>query len=519
MEVDIGAEADFPEGMSAVEIGDRPILVTRLNGVCHAVGNICPHAGAKLNEGTLRQEFVVCPWHKAEFSVITGRTTEPPAVDDLPRYQLRVANGRLLLDDAPPSQPLQAPSDPDRRCFAIIGAGAAGAEAARTLRQAGFSGRLVLIGRERDPRDPAQTMLPYDRTILSKYTLSGRQGGEKTPLQDSAFYQRQNIERRAGEVRSIDPAKNLLRFSDGSELAYDMALLATGGTPRRADLPGANLPGVFVLRSAADAAAIVAAAENARNVIVLGAGFIAMEAAASLRERGLQVTVVAQDQEPFERNFGAEIGRVFRDLHEHEGVVFRLGETLAAIEGDGRAEHVRLQSGARLAADIVLLGGGISPSTTMLPAAYLREDGGVTVESRLRVTDRLYAAGDVASFPLYGTGGSIRVEHWRVAQQHGRVAARNMLGQDIAFDRVPYFWTIHFMKRLDYVGHAPTWDDLVIDGDLRKPQFLAYYGVAGRVAAIAGWDQDKKMAAAIGLMQQRQDWTVAALRAALATVT
>jgi nitrite reductase/ring-hydroxylating ferredoxin subunit len=202
MEVDIGAEADFPEGMSAVEIGDRPILVTRLNGVCHAVGNICPHAGAKLNEGTLRQEFVVCPWHKAEFSVITGRTTEPPAVDDLPRYQLRVANGRLLLDDAPPSQPLQAPSDPDRRCFAIIGAGAAGAEAARTLRQAGFSGRLVLIGRERDPRDPAQTMLPYDRTILSKYTLSGRQGGEKTPLQDSAFYQRQNIERRAGEVRS-----------------------------------------------------------------------------------------------------------------------------------------------------------------------------------------------------------------------------------------------------------------------------------------------------------------------------
>ena len=512
MEWDAGAESEIAEGRTrTVEVGDRTLLLAKVRGVCHAVGATCPHAGGPLGEGVLRGDVVICPWHKAAFSVITGKRSEPPAVDDLPRFACRIADGRILVDteDRPPDIQAAEPfSSRDPRCMVIVGSGAAGAVAAQTLREEGFRGRVVLVSQDQ--------RLPYDRTVLSKYALSGKKGGEKTPLQDAGFYERLAIERLTRTVAAIEPAARRMVFEDGGALDYDVALVATGGIPRRLQVPGADLPGVFTLRSAADAEAIAAAAASARSAVIAGSGFIAMEAAASLRERGLEVTVVAPQAVPFERQLGRDVGQVFRRAHEHEGIAFRLEDEIVAVEGDRQVQRVRLKSRGLIETDLVVVGLGVEPASGLVRDVPLRDDGGLSVDATLRVADRLYAAGDIAAFPLLGDGDIVRVEHWRVAEQHGRVAALNMLGGDVAYDAVPYFWTIHFMKRLDYVGHAEGWDDIVVDGDLQEPRFLAFYVQNGSVAAVAGWDRDRQMAAAVALMTERKRWPVAELRAELA---
>lgn len=509
MEYEITAEAALAEGaMQKFERAGRKLLLARVDGACHAVSATCPHAGGPLDEGVMRGGVVVCPWHKAAFRVATGRRVEPPAVDDLERFPVREADGRVFVTIADDVQAdTLAAGAPDPRCMVIIGAGAAGTVAAQTLREEGFTGRVVLIGRE--------DRLPYDRTILSKYVLSGQEGGEKSPLQDEAFYRRHRIERRAQEVVAIEPAARRVRFAGGDGLTYDAALVAPGGVPRPLRLPGADLAGVFLLRTAADAEAIVAATAEARHVVVVGAGFIAIEAAGSLRERGLAVTVVAPQAAPFERQLGPEIGGVFRRVHEQQGVVFRLGDEVVALEGVGRVHQVRLKSGGVLPADLVVAGLGVSPATGPLQGLAARKDGGVDVDRCLQLMDGLYAAGDIAAFPLRGDAGRVRVEHWRVAEQHGRVAALNMLGGRVVYDAVPYFWTIHYKKRLDYVGHAETWDELVIDGDLATPDFMAFYIRDATVAAVAGWGRDRQMAHALMLMTERRRWTAADLRGAL----
>ncbi len=506
-EIDVGDASGLAEGtMRAVERDGAKVLLARSGGRCHAVGATCPHAGGPLNEGVLHDGAVLCPWHKAAFRLDNGRCVAPPAVDDLLRFDLRVDAGRLLLGPVGPSAPVQ--EDPDPRTMVILGAGAAGTAAAQALREEGFGGRVVLVGRE--------DRLPYDRTVLSKYDLSGKKGGEKTPLHVAEFYERRRIERRVAEVAAIDPAARRVTFTDGATLTYDAALLASGGKPRRLKVAGADLPGVFVLRSPDDVAAILARVVTARRVVVVGSGFIGMEVAASLRERGLAVTVVAPGAVPLEKQLGLEVGAVFQRVHERAGIEFRLRDEVVALEGEGQVQFAKLRSGATLAADLVVVGLGVAPATDMLQGVVPRKDGGVDTDARLGIADGLYAAGDIAAFPYGSKGDRIRVEHWRVAMQQGRVAALNMLGRDAVFDAVPYFWTIHFMKRLDYVGHAESWDEVAIDGDLKKPEFSAFYVKGGSVQAVAGWGRDQAMARAIGLMTDRRDWDPPALRAALA---
>lgn len=491
--------------MRPVELAGCKVLLARSGGQTYAIGGACPHAGGPLHEGVLADGLVVCPWHKAAFRLDTGQRASPPAVDDVPCYPVQEEHGRLLMALDAPARP--APPSPvmAKATFVVIGAGAAGAVAAQTLREAGFAGRLVMIGRE--------DRLPYDRTVLSKYTLSGQQGGEKSPLQEAAFYETHRIERRTGEVAELHAPTRQVVFADGSRLSYDQALLATGGEPQALDAPGHDLPGVHLLRAPDDAAAILRSAEGASRAVVIGDGFIGIEAAGSLRERGLAVTVVLAGAEPFEKKLGPEVGRAFRRVHEGKGVVFRSNVKAVALEGNGRVEQVRLSDGTALPADLVVAGLGVRPATAMLRGVDLREDGGVTAGADLRIADGLFAAGDIAAFPFHGA--PIRVEHWRVAQQHGRVAALNMLGGREVSDAVPFFWTIHYTKRLDYVGHASEWDGVVIDGDLQAPDFTAFYVTNGSVKAVAGWGRDQAMAAAVGLMDRRHDWTVEALRAAL----
>jgi NADPH-dependent 2,4-dienoyl-CoA reductase/sulfur reductase-like enzyme len=279
--------------------------------------------------------------------------------------------------------------------------------------------------------------------------------------------------------------------------------------PHLPHLPGTHLRNVFLLRSRADADAILARAERSRRGVVLGASFIGMEVAASLRERGLDVTVVGKETVPFEKQLGARVGAAFVGPHGKQGVAFRLGADIQALEGEHAVEAVTLASGERLPADLVVVGFGVKPVTGYVRGVPVNEDGNLTVDGTLRAAEGLYAAGDIARFPY--RGAPIRVEHWRVAEQQGRRAALAMLGQGVRYDAVPVFWTIQYMKRLDYIGHARDWDDIVIHGDLDKPEFLAYYVKNGQVIAAVGLDRDKDTAALIALFERRQDWTPDAL--------
>jgi NADPH-dependent 2,4-dienoyl-CoA reductase/sulfur reductase-like enzyme/nitrite reductase/ring-hydroxylating ferredoxin subunit len=511
---DVAAIASIADGaMLGVEAGETKLLLLRSGGTVSAVSGSCPHAGAPLAEGLRCGERIICPWHKASFDLRSGALVEPPAVDPLPAFPVRIENGRVLvsLEPSPAAATATAIATArDDRCFVIIGAGAAGQSAAQTLREDGFQGRLVLVSREPE--------LPYDRTVLSKYKLSGQPGAEKTPLQDAAFYERHRITRMTATVAEVDAPAAMIRFADGTALAYDAALLATGGTPHAPNFPGADLEGVFLLRTPGDADAILARAEDGRRAVIIGGGFIAMEAAASLRERGMDVTVVMPEATPFEKQVGPMIGAVFARLHAQKGVVLRTRQTVAGLDGDetGSIAAVRLANGERLPAGLVVVGSGIRPATDILRGVALRPDGGVPVDRFLRAAPKLFAAGDVAAFPLQGEGSLTRVEHWRVAQQQGRTAARNMLERDMPFDAVPYFWTIHFLKRLDYVGHAEEWDTVIVDGDLQKPEFIALYVKAGRVDAVIGWDRDQDIARTICLFEHRREWQADAFLAALA---
>lgn len=502
-EIEVAAlQAVEPGGMKQVEVDGEKVLLLRDGDAVHAVGATCPHAGGPLAEGIRNGDRIVCPWHKAAFCIRTGAVQDPPALDALPRYDVRVDAGRILL--AKPAPPPDAPpAAPDGRCFVIVGAGGAGAVAAQTLREEGFTGRVVML-------DPANRV-PYDRTVLSKYALSGQKGAEKSPLQTQSFYREHQIERRTAEVARIDAEARRITCADGTVLDYHAALLATGAAPTLPPFPGAKLRHVYTLRSRADADAILAQAERSERAVILGASFIGMEVAASLRERGLDVTVVGKEAAPFAKQLGEQVGQAFVGLHERQGVAFRLGREVASLEGDGQVSGVVLEGGERIAADLVVVGFGVKPATAYAEGLNRNDDGGLVVDATLRAAPGLYAAGDIARFPHRGDGEPIRVEHWRVAEQHGRVAALNMLGRDVRYDAVPFFWTIQYMKRLDYVGHAASWDSTVLHGDLGKPDFLAYYVKDGRVAAAAGLGRDKDTAALIELFARRRDWQAAEL--------
>ncbi len=263
-----------------------------------------------------------------------------------------------------------------------------------------------------------------------------------------------------------------MTFADGSTLTYDSLLLATGGVPRRLEIPGAQWPNVFTLRSADDADAIIAAALPASRVVVIGAGFIGMEAAAALNKRGLAVTVVGHGSVPLVRQLGPEIGRMLQEAQAEKGVAFRLGRTPVRLEGDGRVQAVVLDDGEALPADLVVVGLGIKPATEMLQGVKLNADGSVSTDRRLKAAEGLYAAGDVARFPDWRTGAAIRIEHWRLAEQHGRIAAHNMAGRQVEFAGIPFFWSEQFDLFLQYVGHAESWDELIVHGDLAGTQFF-----------------------------------------------
>jgi NADPH-dependent 2,4-dienoyl-CoA reductase/sulfur reductase-like enzyme/nitrite reductase/ring-hydroxylating ferredoxin subunit len=493
-EFTLASVSDLMDGeMKEVSADGTRVLLARVEGEFHAVGATCPHYGAPLAEGALSGTRVVCPWHHACFDVTTGGLEEPPALDALPRYEVRVEGGRVFArvpeaadDRVTPRMSRRDPSD--ARLFVILGAGAAGYAAAQTLREDGFRGRVVVVTRE----DRA----PYDRPNLSKDYLAGKAEPEWMPLRAEEFYKEHDIELLLGrEVTRVDAAAKTVTFEGGDTLAYDALLVATGGAARRLNIPGSDLKNICLLRGFADADSVVETAARSSRVVVVGASFIGMEAAASLRARGLDVTVVAPSREPFESTLGPEVGALFRRVHEERGVKFKLGSIVYRFEGAHAVEAVTLESGERIDADMVLAGVGVHPATGFLEGVNLHADGGVLVDAHMRAAVGLYAAGDIACFPDPRTGERVRIEHWRTAQQQGRVAAHNMAGRPNTFDGVPFFWTRQFDTGLLYVGHASRWDEIIYTGDVAAQDFLAFYVRGGRAVAVAGVNRDRDMAA------------------------
>ena len=485
--------ADIPEHRGLeVEVAGTKIVLLRVGDQLRAYQGECPHAGAPLAEGALCNGRLICPWHKAAYRMEDGALCEPPALDSLKRYPLQMRDDQVWVDDQPLPAANTPPAD-DERTFLIVGAGAAGTAAAAALREKGFGGRIQLVDREEEAG--------YDRTVLSKFVLSAEMSPQEVPpLRDEHFYQEQRIERLTGEVARLDADNQTLELTNGQTLAYDAALLATGGTPNPLKLPGADLPQVFVLRSRNQAQEIMQSAKPGQKAVIIGDSFIALECAGALREYGLDVTILARHTVPFARQFGETVGKAIRARHEAHGVRFHTDGEAAGIEGSEKVEAVLLDNGQRLPADLVLAGIGVTPATEAFSDLPRAEDQSLLVDGGMRLTEGLWAAGDIATFPL--NGQPHRIEHWRLAQQQARIAAANMLGGAEHYLDVPYFWTWHFGKNYDYLGHAETWDEVEFKGDPYHPPLIGLFGKNGVVAAAVACDEERAMAMLAERMKQ-----------------
>ena len=371
------------------------------------------------------------------------------------------------------------------RTHVIVGASLAGAKAAETLREEGFVGRVVLVGAE-DER-------PYERPPLSKDYLRGEVGREKVYVHDEGFYGEHDIELRLGRTaESLDTSSSELELDDGERLRYDRLLLATGAEPRRLTIPGSELDGVLYLRSVQDSDALRGRLDRGGAVVVVGAGWIGAEVAASARQRGLEVTVLDPLSVPLERVLGAELGAVYRDIHTDHGVRMLMGTGVEAFEGASAVERVRTGDGRELECDFVVVGVGVQPRIGLAAQAGIAVDNGILVDEHLQTSvPGVFAAGDVANaqHPFYGE--RIRVEHWANALHQGPAAARSMLDQRAAYERLPYFFSDQYDVGMEYTGFARNWDRVVFRGDPATREFIAFWLVDDRVVAgmnVNVWD-------------------------------
>jgi 3-phenylpropionate/trans-cinnamate dioxygenase ferredoxin reductase component len=371
--------------------------------------------------------------------------------------------------------------------FIIVGASLAGAKAAETLRAEGFDGRVVLIGEE--------TVRPYERPPLSKEYLRGEKSfDESAAVHPATYYEEHNIELRTSSVvTTIDLAGRSVTLDGAEPLGYDRLLLTTGATPRRLGIPGATLAGVHYLRNVSDSDSLRNAIQAANRVIVIGAGWIGCEVAASARQLGAEVAIVEPESLPLSRVLGPEVGTVYRDLHAEHGVELHFGVGIESLGGSASVEEVTLSDGSTLAGDVVVIGVGATPRTELAEAAGLPLDNGILVDEHLATQAQgVFAAGDVANalHPLYGQ--HIRLEHWSAALNQGPVAARNMMGENVVYDHTPYFYSDQYDFSMEYRGFAPSWDEVVFRGDVQKREFICFWLQGGRVCAAMNanvWDE------------------------------
>jgi NADPH-dependent 2,4-dienoyl-CoA reductase/sulfur reductase-like enzyme/nitrite reductase/ring-hydroxylating ferredoxin subunit len=462
-------------------VGGEDVLLVRSGSDIFAIEAHCSHYHGPLAEGLVVGESIRCPWHHACFDLRTGEAARAPALNPLTVWQVEHDGERIFVRQkrAQPKPRGKGPVDAPGK-IVIVGGGAAGFAAAEMLRRQEYRGSIVMLSNDAAP--------PVDRPNLSKDYLAGSAPEDWLPLRPDSFYAEAEIELRLNtDVTSINTKTRNVITAGGETIPYDRLLLATGAEPVRLPIPGADQPHVHVLRTLADCRAIIESAKGAHRAIVIGASFIGLEAAAALRSREIEVHVVGLEARPMERVLGPEMGDFVRGLHEGHGVIFHLGDTVVAIDG----KRATLKSGGVLEADVVVVGVGVRPRLTLAEKAGLALDRGVAVNAYLETSVAgIYAAGDIARWPDSHSRENIRVEHWVVAERQGQTAARNMLGQRETFDAVPFFWSQHYDVPINYVGHAETWDEIAVDGDIAAKDCLLQYKSRGRVLAVASIYRD-----------------------------
>ena len=383
--------------------------------------------------------------------------------------------------------------------FVIVGAGQAGGEAAATLREEGFDGRVVLIGAEPQP--------PYERPPLSKEYLRGESPFEQALLQPLDFYGENDIETRFGvRVNGVDAAEKVVELDHGERVPYDALLVATGGRNRRVAVPGIDLEGIYGLRTVVDSERIRAEISPGRKAVVVGMGFIGSEVAASLRQSGVEVTVVDRNTVALRRVLGEEVGRVVGEIHRDHGTELIFEDKVAAFEGAERVERVTTQRGHRIECDFVVVGLGVEPAAELLAGTGVEIDNGVVVDEYCRTgVEGIYAAGDVANHyhPLFKR--HIRVEHWQNALKQGPAAARNMLGENEPYGDIPWFWSDQFEHNLQYAGFHSEWDELVVRGNTAERNFVAFYRKDGRVLAAVAINRGRDLRRSIPLIKAQEE--------------
>jgi apoptosis-inducing factor 3 len=483
---------DFTQGIEAARVTDGAMLLGYANGEAvllarrgaefFAIGAVCTHYNGPLAEGLLVDDTVRCPWHHACFSMRTGEALRAPALNPVACWKVEQADGKVFVREKAKRQPAErrAVSAAMPKAIVIIGGGAAGNAAAEMLRREGYGGPITMLS--------ADDAAPYDRPNLSKDFLAGKAPEHWIPLRSADFYKKKEIGVRLdASVASLDRRGRAVAMSDGSRVPFDALLLATGARVVRLDVPGADLPHVHYLRTLDDSTALIAAAERARRVVVIGASFIGLETAAALRERGLDVHVVGPQTRPLERVLGPELGDMVKAIHERHGIIFHFNTSTTAID----REAVTLKTGERIAADLVVAGIGVRPEIGLAEQAGLKVDNGIEVDQYLETSaTSIFAAGDIARWPDPHTGKRIRVEHWVVAERQGQTAARNMLGLREPFDAVPFFWSQHYDLQINYVGHAEGWDRVEIKGKPADRDCEVAYLEGGRKVAVATVGRD-----------------------------
>ncbi len=474
-------ESDLGDGAMLVgKVGEEAVLIARKGADVFAIGASCTHYGGPLGEGLMVDDTVRCPWHHACFSLRTGEALAAPALNATSSWRIERRDGRILVrekitEGGRPMPARQRPAAGSPSSIVIIGGGGAGYAAAEMLRREGYGGGVTIVS------DDASA--PYDRPNLSKDYLAGAAPEDWIPLRPPEFYTQNDIDLRLGvKATAIDVGGRAVVLGSGERLGFDKLLLATGAEPVRLDAPGAELPHVRTLRSLADSRDLIARAAKGAHAVIVGASFIGLEAAAALRQREVEVHVVAPEVRPMERVLGPALGEFLRSLHELHGVGFHLGHTVAAIE----ASRVRLDDGTTIDAQLVVLGLGVRPRLDLARQAGLTVDGGVLVDEYLETSSPgIFAAGDIACWPDAYSGERLRIEHWVVAERQGQTAARNMLGRRERYAVPPFFWTQHYDVSIDYVGHAATWDDIAQDGDVQACDVALRFRKAGRTLAVA----------------------------------
>jgi NADPH-dependent 2,4-dienoyl-CoA reductase/sulfur reductase-like enzyme/nitrite reductase/ring-hydroxylating ferredoxin subunit len=461
-------------GMVAGQLDGDDVLLVRRGREFLAVGAFCTHYHGPLAEGLMVGETVRCPWHHACFSLRTGEALRAPALDPINRWRTEVAGDKVFVREklgAPSAKPTPKVSPSS---VVIVGGGAAGLAAADMLRREGYQGPITMISADDQP--------PVDRPNLSKDYLAGTASEDWVPLRSQDYYKDRNIDLVLGtRVTELDVKNKQVKLASSKTLSYGALLLATGADPVKLPIEGAKDSQVHYLRTLADSRAIIAKAASAKSVVVVGASFIGLEVAASLRTRGLEVHVVAPEKQPLERVMGPEVGKFIRGLHESHGVKFHLGETVSRVKD----RKVTLSGGSVVEADFFVLGVGVRPALALAEHAGLAIDRGVSVNEYLETSvPGIYAAGDIARWPDQYSGERIRVEHWVVAERHGQTAAKNILGKREPHNTAPFFWSQHYDVAINYIGHAEKWEAIEVDGSLESKDATVTYKKAGRTLAV-----------------------------------